>query len=166
MTDGTRTHDHRDHNPGLYQLSYSHHRVFIWRAWQDYSVLPVPHPSGRPTAVQLLFQTKLSNLFTVQVNQNIKINMAHILPYLFYGAPGRTRTCYPRLSLPSTPFDALILSGLWSGLSLHHHRCRTYSLYGSLFPGFLGIAISPELIIWLLRVPRYSAIHFMGSVSP
>ena len=108
VTDGTRTHDHRDHNPGLYQLSYSHHRVFIWRAWQDYSVLPVPHPSGRPTAVQLLFQTKLSNLFTVQVNQNIKINMAHILPYLFYGAPGRTRTCYPRLSLPSTPFDALI----------------------------------------------------------
>ena len=21
--DGTRTHDHRDHNPGLYQLSYA-----------------------------------------------------------------------------------------------------------------------------------------------
>ena len=24
MTDGTRTHNHRDHNPGLYQLSYGH----------------------------------------------------------------------------------------------------------------------------------------------
>lgn len=27
MTDGARTHDHRNHNPGLYQLSYSHHNV-------------------------------------------------------------------------------------------------------------------------------------------
>ena len=25
MDDGTRTHDNRDHNPGLYQLSYAHH---------------------------------------------------------------------------------------------------------------------------------------------
>jgi hypothetical protein len=24
VTDGARTHDHRDHNPGLYQLSYGH----------------------------------------------------------------------------------------------------------------------------------------------
>ena len=26
VDDGTRTHDNRDHNPGLYQLSYAHHR--------------------------------------------------------------------------------------------------------------------------------------------
>ena len=26
MTDGARTHDNRNHNPGLYQLSYGHHR--------------------------------------------------------------------------------------------------------------------------------------------
>lgn len=26
VADGTRTHDHRNHNPGLYQLSYSHRR--------------------------------------------------------------------------------------------------------------------------------------------
>jgi hypothetical protein len=26
VDDGTRTHDGRDHNPGLYQLSYVHHR--------------------------------------------------------------------------------------------------------------------------------------------
>jgi hypothetical protein len=24
VADGSRTHDHRDHNPGLYQLSYRH----------------------------------------------------------------------------------------------------------------------------------------------
>ena len=31
MDDGTRTHDNRDHNPGLYQLSYAHHRSLIMR---------------------------------------------------------------------------------------------------------------------------------------
>jgi hypothetical protein len=25
VTDGARTRDHRNHNPGLYQLSYNHH---------------------------------------------------------------------------------------------------------------------------------------------
>ncbi len=29
VADGARTHDNRNHNPGLYQLSYSHHRVNI-----------------------------------------------------------------------------------------------------------------------------------------
>ncbi len=27
VTDGTRTHDNWNHNPGLYQLSYNHHRL-------------------------------------------------------------------------------------------------------------------------------------------
>ena len=27
VADGTRTHDDRNHNPGLYQLSYSHRRA-------------------------------------------------------------------------------------------------------------------------------------------
>jgi hypothetical protein len=27
VADGTRTRDHRDHNPGLYQLSYRHRAV-------------------------------------------------------------------------------------------------------------------------------------------
>ena len=30
MDDGTRTHDGRNHNPGLYQLSYVHHRPAIF----------------------------------------------------------------------------------------------------------------------------------------
>ena len=29
VNDGTRTHDNRDHNPGLYQLSYAHHKNLI-----------------------------------------------------------------------------------------------------------------------------------------
>ena len=42
VDDGTRTHDDRDHNPGLYQLSYAHHgfdvlylSLAFWRARQD-----------------------------------------------------------------------------------------------------------------------------------
>ena len=29
VTDGARTRDNRNHNPGLYQLSYSHHSAFL-----------------------------------------------------------------------------------------------------------------------------------------
>ena len=29
MIDGARTHDNRNHNPGLYQLSYAHHNLCI-----------------------------------------------------------------------------------------------------------------------------------------
>jgi len=29
VADGARTHDNRNHNPGLYQLSYSHRKVGI-----------------------------------------------------------------------------------------------------------------------------------------
>ena len=50
MDDGTRTHDDRDHNPGLYQLSYAHHNFLnltvnpilrkIWRTRQDSNLQP------------------------------------------------------------------------------------------------------------------------------
>ena len=36
VADGARTHDNRNHNPGLYQLSYSHRRA------NDYSGSPAP----------------------------------------------------------------------------------------------------------------------------
>ena len=57
MSDGIRTHDDRDHNPGLYQLSYAHHLLSYlteirdlvatamvsrlnWRARQDSNLQP------------------------------------------------------------------------------------------------------------------------------
>ena len=54
VDDGTRTHDDRDHNPGLYQLSYAHHGISnciaayaavavpkrYWRARQDSNLQP------------------------------------------------------------------------------------------------------------------------------
>ncbi len=30
VDDGVRTHDNRNHNPGLYQLSYNHHGIYIF----------------------------------------------------------------------------------------------------------------------------------------
>ena len=41
-----RTRDHRNHNPGLYQLSYSHHYFFAnilsgWRARKDSNLRPL-----------------------------------------------------------------------------------------------------------------------------
>ena len=53
MDDGIRTHDGRNHNPGLYQLSYVHQRVAI-----------------------------------------------HSTKRMRHGAPGRIRTCNPRLRRP------------------------------------------------------------------
>ena len=37
VTDGARTHDHRNHNPGLYQLSYNHHIVVS-------DLMPISYP--------------------------------------------------------------------------------------------------------------------------
>ena len=49
VADGTRTRDHRDHNPGLYQLSYRHRaRVRI----------PAPLPAARGGAILVLNQHK------------------------------------------------------------------------------------------------------------
>jgi hypothetical protein len=35
VADGARTHDNRNHNPGLYQLSYSHRSKEIITSWPD-----------------------------------------------------------------------------------------------------------------------------------
>ena len=77
VDDGTRTHDDWNHNPGLYQLSYTHH----------YSIHLLARPAGlEPATLGLAYH------------------------YAF------------RRPVPP---------GLWSGLSHHHLRCHTYSLYGT-----------------------------------
>ena len=44
VADGTRTHDNRNHNPGLYQLSYSHRRS---TARRPRITIPNPSPHDR-----------------------------------------------------------------------------------------------------------------------
>jgi hypothetical protein len=73
VSDGTRTHDNRDHNPGLYQLSYAHHcRVFYIRF-----------------GVQITYQQSQTHSIAPHSRRTTK-----------RGAPGRTRTCNPRLRRP------------------------------------------------------------------
>ena len=86
VDDGTRTHDDWNHNPGLYQLSYTHHKINITITRIHLCQINLARPAGfEPATLGLAYHLRLS-----------------------------------------TP-----LQGLWSGLSLHHLRCRTYSLYGS-----------------------------------
>lgn len=91
------------------------------------------------------------------------------------GTPGRIRTCDLRISLPLQISLPTRKGCLWSGPYLHHLRCSTYGLYGSLpqkslcIVSFLGIAIinhPPRGEIILLRFHRYSAVHFAGSCFP
>ncbi len=82
VDDGAWTHDNRNHNPGLYQLSYAHHQ----KTWEPSVCSFVPH-----ITLQLAFRNRL---LTNSLQHN--------------GTPGRIRTCYPRLSLPTTAFAAVL----------------------------------------------------------
>ena len=103
MSDGTRTHDDRDHNPGLYQLSYAHHRSAF--------VPDIPGPgSDFPT-------------------HNDIGNCGYVCSRMVRPAGLEPATLGLAYQLPlSRPRQA----GLWSGLSLRHLRRHTYSLYGAL----------------------------------
>src|SRR5438094_1861103 len=47
VADGTRTHDHLDHNQGLYRLSYRHRALLRIAAWNP-ARLAAPAPTRRP----------------------------------------------------------------------------------------------------------------------
>jgi hypothetical protein len=79
VDDGTRTHDGRNHNPGLYQLSYVHHRPTIACPFA-----PVAHPAGlhlcppmadarsdQPFGCSKLVPATLSNLPTALVGSSL-----------------------------------------------------------------------------------------------
>ncbi len=119
VDDGDRTHDRKSHNLVLYQLSYAHHKLGTpGRTTKRFAFCP----TGRTSCVQ---NRRGDFVEPADCQRSPILNINN-------GTPGRIRTCYPRLSLPTTSFDALYYQGLWSGLSLHHLRCRTYSLYGTL----------------------------------
>ena len=116
-----------------------HGALLVWRARQDSIPLPLRGASSALSAKTAplrahpgVSRSPAASLETLSVRV-----LAHRpFPKRPYGrsgngAPGRTRTCNPRLSLPlqfSLPREA----SLWSGLSLHRLRCCTYSLYGAL----------------------------------
>ena len=46
VDDGARTHDRRNHNPMLYQLSYAHHCYPADQSYQMYSQYTLARPAG------------------------------------------------------------------------------------------------------------------------
>ena len=101
MNDGTRTHDDRNHNPGLYQLSYAHHNL-----------------------------PELTNLYGQLYgtpDRTRTCNLRLSLPATVFTAPTPAGLESSQSRFPAPHLSP----GLWSGLYLHHFRWDTYSLYGS-----------------------------------
>ena len=120
MDDGTRTHDGRNHNPGLYQLSYVHQkpvrrlceRPFILA----YQATTFGGALGRIIPYIPVLHRYAASLTAIQNCSRHHINMTWVEPAIltcqdfrsfssclrghFGGAPGRTRTCDPRLRRP------------------------------------------------------------------
>ncbi len=61
VADGTRTHDNRNHNPGLYQLSYSHRRTC---AQHDRRISTFPRPADSSRTAGLARPTGLEPVTT------------------------------------------------------------------------------------------------------
>ncbi len=78
MDDGTRTHDNRDHNPGLYQLSYVHRCRLLH---------PGPCPGGQRPPSGTAADPSPCRLIGLPISRQ-------------GGVPGRTRTCDHRLRRP------------------------------------------------------------------
>ena len=68
MADGTRTHDDRNHNPGLYQLSYGHH---CWTAAP--SSVPITQSAANYTKFPQALQTYSETLFAHHALRRVEI---------------------------------------------------------------------------------------------
>ncbi len=101
VNDGTRTHDDRNHNPGLYQLSYAH------RIQNLHSIIPT-NPGKRCKSPTPEWYGAPDRTRTC----NLRLS----LPATAFAA---LSSCFSRIT------------SLGSGLYLHHFRWDTYSLYGS-----------------------------------
>ena len=73
MDDGTRTHDDRDHNPGLYQLSYAHHYRYrtkkLFRVDQRSSFnIAAGHRSSNTSSLKINSHRPIQSMQSLQEN--------------------------------------------------------------------------------------------------
>ena len=116
MSDGTRTHDHRNHNPALYQLSYTHHIQLSYLPSLAQQLRSVIHRPRRPWLTvrrefhsldEILFPAHPAELHSPYSTILPAFPGATAAPPLYtglaigmIGAPERTRTSNPRLRRP------------------------------------------------------------------
>ena len=144
MDDGTRTHDDRDHNPGLYQLSYAHH-CYLYSYRRGIMARPAGlEPATLGLAYHHCFHSPYSGLWP-----GPSLHPLRCRTYGLYGSPDRRRRrCFVALPPLTRAFE--------------HRGSRPPNLRAVLRdPGFPRDCHQHDL----LRVPRYSAVHSDDSVS-
>ncbi len=130
VNDGIRTRDNRNHNPGLYQLSYIHHQ---------HLVLCTKRPNGAPDRIRtcdhplrrrMLYPTELQ---AHNDDINIKRYFAD-LKTMFYniilnGRSSRIRTYDPLV--PNQVHYQAVLCSDFSQLLLYRTSCGTVCILGA-----------------------------------
>ena len=146
MNDGTRTHDDRNHNPGLYQLSYAHHNLPEMAI--QYGQLYGTPDRTRTCNLRLSLP---ATVFTAPATMRFGFQFV---------AGFQIHTCYQVCGLDYI----FTISGGTRIVSTDPRR----SPVNAPPAGFLGIAIACESLDSLaaLRFHRYSALHFTGCYSP
>ena len=95
MADGTRTHDNRNHNPGLYQLSYSHRRAHDYSERPSTLALRPARRSGRALAAASRATGRLVDLALKRGLQRcvvgLRLGVAQTCAYCASPAPRRRR---------------------------------------------------------------------------
>ena len=82
MNDGARTHDHRKHNPVLYQLSYAHHKLFMYQK--------IVRPKGlEPLTYGLAYHYSFHCLKLIQTDHPITFPICGL--EFFFSISGGTR---------------------------------------------------------------------------